>query len=426
MAALDAATVSAAKNSAEDFFSKGKFQEAFSAYEKIKPYGEKDPRIFMRLGDIARKTGDDAAAIGYYKDTVRAYIKQGFAIKAIAVCKMIIGIDPSQKEIEKKIADMCARGPGGGTGGAPTAAPAPAPAQPGAHKAQPPPAAQGAQQQKESPRKLPRTPLFSDLTEPEFIEVLKKVKSRSVPAGEFLFKEGDRGDSIFILVEGSIEVIGHAKDGTLVTLATLQEGALFGEFGFFSGAKRTSGVKAAEPATILELTKADMNDIITRHKRVEAVLFDFYKSRVVDRLMGLSAIFKPINKTDRKEILSRLSLVKFQRGDDIVKEGDKGETMYLIKNGRVEAWVKGKGAERILLAELGEGDFFGEIALATSKPRVATVSAVEDVELVAFSRSMIKDILAKYPEVKQTLERVIKERVGDTAKAREQRAAVLV
>lgn len=422
MAVLDAAAVSAAKNSAEDLFSKGKFQEAFSAYEKIKPYGEKDPRIFMRLGDIARKTGNDAAAIGYYKDTVRAYIKQGFAVKAIAVCKMIISIDPSQEEIQKKIAELCAGGPGA----APAGAPAAAPAQPGAQKTPAPSAAQGVQQEKEAPKKLPRTPLFSDLTEPEFIEVLKKVKTKNIPAGEFLFKEGDRGDSIFILVEGSIEVIGHAKDGSMVTLATLQEGALFGEFGFFSGAKRTSGVKAAEPSTILELTKADMNDIITRHKRVEAVLFDFYKSRVVDRLMGLSAIFKPISKADRQEILSRLSLVKFPRGGDIVKEGDLGETMYLIKNGRVEAWVAGKGGERILLAELGEGDFFGEIALATSKPRVATVSAVEDVELVVFSRPMIKDILTKYPEVRQTLERVIKERVVDTTKARELRAAALV
>ncbi len=424
MAVIDAAAVSAAKNSAEDLFSKGKFQDALAAYLKIKPYGEKDPRIFLRMGDIARKTGDDAAAVGYYKDTVRIYIKQGFAIKAIAVCKMIIGIDPSQEEIQKKIAELCAGGPGAAPAGA--AAPAPSPAQPIAPKPSAPPAAQGAQQEKEAPRKLPKTPLFSDLTEPEFIEVLKKVKTRNLPAGEFLFKEGDSGDSIFILAEGSVEVIGHAKDGTLVTLATLREGALFGEFGFFSGARRTSGVKAAEPATILELTKADMSEIITRHKRVEAVLFDFYKSRVVDRLMGLSNIFKPINKQDRQEILARLSLVKFSRGGDIVKEGEMGETMYLIKNGRVEAWVKGAEGERILLAELGEGDFFGEIALATNKPRVATVSAIEDVELVVFSRPMIKDILTKYPEVKQTLERVIKERVVDTTKARVLRDAELV
>ena len=59
---LDPTTVSNIKNEAEALFTKGKFKEALAGYEKIKAYGEKDPRIYLRMGDIARKVGDDIYA----------------------------------------------------------------------------------------------------------------------------------------------------------------------------------------------------------------------------------------------------------------------------------------------------------------------------------------------------------------------------
>lgn len=417
--ALDAQTISRIKDKAESLFSAGKFSEALETYEKIKPYGVKDPRINLRMGDIARKI-DDKAAVEHYKDAINNFVKSGFVIKAVAVCKMIISIDPSQQEIQAKLAELYTGTQGAaGAGEAPkpsAAPPAPAstPAQPVAAKPVTP------------PLKLPRVPLFSDFNEVEFLEVIKKVKSKDYPAGAFLFREGDRGDSIFIISDGSVEVTGCAKDGKTIVLATLTEGAIFGEYGFFSQAKRSTGVKAITDSTILELTKADLDEIISRHQRVSDVLFKFYKERVVDRLMGLSDIFMPMSEEDRLEILKRLTLVKAVKGNSIVKEGEMGDTMYLIKNGRVAVWVRDKAGKIMTIKELGEGDFFGEIALATSRPRVANVSAMEDVELVAFSRPMIKDILQKYPAVKDALERIIKERVVHTAKAREHQDAALI
>ncbi|MBI5886339.1 MAG: cyclic nucleotide-binding domain-containing protein [Deltaproteobacteria bacterium] len=417
--ALDAQTASRVKDKAEDLFSKGKFSEAIETYEKIKAYGVKDPRINLRMGDIARKMGNNAGAVEYYKDAVSNFVKAGFIIKAVAVCKIIISIDPAQQEIQAKLAELYA-GPQGAAGEAPAKPTAPikpeAAAQPGGATA---PSAV-------APLKLPRVPLFSDFNEVEFLEVVKKVRSKDYPAGSYLFREGDSGDSIFIISDGGVEVTGQAKDGKTVVLATLTEGAIFGEYGFFSQAKRSTGVKTVSDSTILELTKADLDDIISRHQRVSDVLFKFYKERVVDRLMGLSAIFMPMSKEDREEILKRLTLVKAVKGSPIVKEGEMGDTMYLIKNGRVAVWVRDKAGKPLTLKEMCEGDFFGEIALATSRPRVANVSAVEDVELVAFSRPMIKDILIKYPAVKDTLEQVIKERVVDTAKAKERQDATLI
>ncbi|MBI5563095.1 MAG: cyclic nucleotide-binding domain-containing protein [Deltaproteobacteria bacterium] len=418
--ALDAQTASIAKDKAEDLFSKGKFQEALAAYDRIKSYGAKDPRINIRMGDIARKMGDNATSVEHYKEAVAHFVKLGFVIKAVAVCKIIISIDPSQQGIQDKLAGLYAGTPGG------EAAKPPAPS---TAKAAPAPQAAPTPQAAPAPQaalKLPRVPLFSDFTEPEFLEVVKKVRSKDYKAGSYLFREGDEGNSIFIISDGAVEVAGKARDGSNIVLATLTEGAIFGEFGFFSRSRRKTGVRVVADATILELTKADLDDIITRHKRVSDVLFKFYKERIVDRLMGLSDIFRPMTKEDREEILKRLTLAKFVKGNYVVKEGELGDTMFLIKNGKVSVWVKDKSGKPFTIKELGEGDFFGEIALATSRPRVANVTAIEETELVVFSRPMIKDILLKYPAVKEALERIIKERVVNTAKARERQDAALI
>lgn len=411
---LNPATVSIVKDKAEAYFSAGKFAESLATYEKIEEFGAKDPRIFLRMGDIARKVNDNARAIDHYKAASESFIRLGFIIKAIAVCKMIINIDPSQQDVHEKLAMLH----GAGT----------APHKAGEARRQPPQEAPLIEMPVIEPEpaeiapemmKLPRTPLFSDFDEKEFLDIVRKVRSHTLSRGEYLFHQGDPGDSIYIVADGSMEVSGRTKEGTVVKVAVLGEGSIFGEFGFFLNSKRSTDVFAETDATVLELTKEDINGIIPEHARVEEVLFNFYKERVADRLMALSDVFRPVAEADRKEILSRVTLTRALQNSVIVKEGEKGDTMYLIKTGKVSVWVKDKSGSESKVTELDEGDFFGEIALATAKPRVATIKAESNVELVVFSRPMIKDILLKYPAVKQALERIIKERVVDAIRAKE-------
>ncbi len=419
MGIVNAQTAVAAKDMAEALFDRGRFREAFDAYEQIKSCGEKDPRIFIRMGEIARKLDDIPVAVECYKDAVKAFVKLGFLIKAIAVCKLIIGIDPSQEDIQKKLAELAVRG------GAPAVAPPPpkevAPlATDGAPKAAaaPGPPAHG-EDNGPDVKKLHRVPLFSDLNEEELHAVVRIAKARHITGGEYLFREGDRGDSIFFISEGEVEVTGRAKDGAEIPFARLKEGDVFGEFGFFSGAKRVTGIKAAADTSLIELTKDEFDDIIQRHSRAGDILINFYKERVVDRLMALSDVFRPLSSDDRKEILKRLSILSYRKGDIITREGESGDTMYLIKSGRVAVSVRDKTGLDAKLTELKEGDFFGEIALATNKPRMATVTAMTDLSVVEFSRPLIKDILGKYPVIKSILERVIRARVSTVITARE-------
>ncbi|MBI3399238.1 MAG: cyclic nucleotide-binding domain-containing protein [Deltaproteobacteria bacterium] len=408
---MEEKSVSAVKDKAEGYFSKGRFKEALEAYESIRPYSGKDPRIVLRIGDICRKMGKNDEAVNAYKQAANVFILQGFVTKAIGVCKIIMDIDPSQTAVQQKIAELYSKKGFVAKG------------------EKSPQVVQGvkpAEAATEQAAKFPRTPLFSDLTKDELLAIIGKVKHHIISPGVFIFREGDKGDSIYIINSGTVDIIGKDKKGHDVTLATLKEGDFFGEFGFFSNAKREASVRGSSPVSILEIIKGDVDAIIEKHKRVAVVLFDFYKERVVDRLMALSPIFEPLTPADRKTVLARLTSQKFEQGVNIVKEGEVGDTMYLIKTGEVNVWVQDPAKGKVVMATLSEGDFFGEIALATARPRVANVTAVTNTELILFSRPMIKDILVKYPAVKNVLEDVIKTRVAGVIKIKGLQSAALV
>lgn len=422
--AITPATATIVKDKAEGLFTAGRFAEALATYDKIAEYGEKDPRVYLRMGDIARKIGDDAVAIERYKAAAESFIKLGFVIKAIAVCKVILNIDPSRQDIHERLAELHGARPGAAPPKTEEAAPEAsaqkeARAVSGTVQAAEPETEPEVMEADLELVKLPKTPLFSDFNEIEFLDVVRKVNAFDIQPGEYLFREGEAGDSIYVIAEGSVDVIGNARDGSKVQLARLTEGAIFGEVAFFLNSRRTTDVIAVAATTILELKKSDLKETIKDHPRVEEILFEFYKERVADKLMALCDAFRPMSPADRKEILSRVKLVRMLKEAVIMTEGERGETMYLIKLGRVSVWVKDKTGVEKKAAELSEGDFFGEIALATTRPRVATVRAETNVELVEFSRPLIKDVLARYPSIKDVLERVIKERVVDAFRIKE-------
>ena len=403
---LDAKAVSLIKDKAEKFFVKGKFKDALGTYEQIRAEGKKDPRIFIRIGDMRRKLEDAIGAAEAYKEAVEAFAGQGFIIKAIGVCKMIIQMNPSEEAVQKRLVELYSAS---NKPFVPDSAVTAGAAEPEPSEAVE--AVSGGKPEKKK-REFPRAPLFSDLTNEELFDVISKARFTEIKAGATLFNEGDCGDSIFIVVSGALDVLVKDENGKEVLIARFIDSDFFGEFTFFSNLPRTATVRAAIDSELIEITKPDMNGITAKYPRVSRVMFDFYKERVVDRLLARSKLFSPMSPADRKEALKHVSLSSFPRGGAVVREGDPGDTMYLIKEGRATAWTIDGSGERKTVGELNPGDFFGEIALATIRPRVASVTAVTDLQAVVFSRDIVRQVLARYPDIKTILEEVIKGRVS--------------
>jgi hypothetical protein len=115
--------------------------------------------------------------------------------------------------------------------------------------------------------------------------------------------------------------------------------------------------------------------------------------------------------------LEKMVARKFSAGTVVVREGDEGDTLYLITEGRIEVETLDDVGERVSLGELGPGDFFGEISLLTARPRTATVTARTDLEVLELSRDSLVSLRAAYPDLERALAESQRARAERTAEA---------
>jgi hypothetical protein len=122
-------------------------------------------------------------------------------------------------------------------------------------------------------------PLFSDLTSSEFIAVALLLVRRVAKVGEVIVREGDPGDSMFIVSTGEVRAT-ILRDGQQVPVATMRDGDFFGEMAVLSGEPRTATVTAVKSTELLELSREHLSEICARHPHVEAKIRLAYDERV--------------------------------------------------------------------------------------------------------------------------------------------------
>lgn len=109
--------------------------------------------------------------------------------------------------------------------------------------------------------------------------------------------------------------------------------------------------------------------------------------------------FADLTMTEIDYIVSALKTEQFKRGKNIVKQGQKGECLYLISKGAVSVWISTGLFSRKKIADLKDGQYFGEMALLGDQTRKATVTAESDCEFYVLYRSTFWDTLMKNPSI---------------------------
>jgi len=104
--------------------------------------------------------------------------------------------------------------------------------------------------------------------------------------------------------------------------------------------------------------------------------------------------FSSLSKREIQEIARATDEIDVKQGEVLAREGDVGQEFFVIIEGSAEVV---RGSERI--AELGKGDFFGEMALVGDEPRMATVSATAPMRVAVMSRSAFRGFDRRMPAV---------------------------
>jgi CheY-like chemotaxis protein len=116
----------------------------------------------------------------------------------------------------------------------------------------------------ETLEKLRKISLFSEFNDHELVRLLRICASRNIAAGSYVFKEGDKGDRLYVLVSGQVD-IKLTRDGQERTLVTMKPGDCFGEVAIIDSNPRTADAQAATDSTVIEVkeeTVSGDNDLI--------------------------------------------------------------------------------------------------------------------------------------------------------------------
>lgn len=247
-------------------------------------------------------------------------------------------------------------------------------------------------------------------------ELAKKI-GRTYTAGQVIFRQGDPGDTMYLVHTGTVEVY-REKGGTKSVLATLGPGEYFGEMALVDQQPRSASLGAVSDVVVVPITR----DFLFKHtqkdtkfifqileslcRRLEAtnhLIRKKYAGRPesVIALVGKQEYAEPRSASFLKSISAvsdTRNYMKVGAGEVVFKGGETGDTMYIILDGKVQI-VQEEDRKRYVLVELGRGSFFGELALITGQTRTATAQASTAATLLPVGREAFIERIRTDPEV---------------------------
>ena len=108
-------------------------------------------------------------------------------------------------------------------------------------------------------------------------------------------------------------------------------------------------------------------------------------------------IFSALSREDVAKVLGKLEEISFPAGATIVSQGDQGDAFYLIQSGAVQVVVASGAGNSEVVALLGPGDWFGEMALLSGEARSATIQSVKETKLWRLRREEWDELIEKHP-----------------------------
>jgi CRP/FNR family cyclic AMP-dependent transcriptional regulator len=132
----------------------------------------------------------------------------------------------------------------------------------------------------ETAQLLAETEVFGGLEERELSEVAQVTVPRRWERGEVIFREGDAGDTCYLIRSGAVMLTREHQDGRMVALAELRAGGLFGEMAMFRGETRSATAEAIEPTEAVALLAPDMQRLIRGNPGIASKLIAALAERV--------------------------------------------------------------------------------------------------------------------------------------------------
>jgi CRP-like cAMP-binding protein len=249
-------------------------------------------------------------------------------------------------------------------------------------------------------------------------------QAQDVAPGTRFFAENERAsrillrrDKMYFLVQGEVSL---AAKGNVV--GEVKAGEIFGEMAAITESARSATATAKTACRVIALDEKVFQSALQKKPEFALMLLSIMIARLrgmLARLSGIPAAAEAGKETRvfDKGLLASLArglgdaaAVRYERGKLIMVQGQAGNVMYVVLEGRVAISLRGAVIERV-----GPGGVFGEMALVDQSPRAANAAADTDCTLLGMNRQVFLNLVKAEPAFGVSLLTAVAERVRSTA-----------
>ena len=238
--------------------------------------------------------------------------------------------------------------------------------------------------------------MFSNQDHKEKNIVLDAMEEFKFKSGDSVIKQGEDGDVLYVVDSGNLDCYRKpTKDGEDVYLKTYTPGEAFGELALQYNAPRAATIKAKEDSVLFGLDRDCFNNIVKESS--------IKKREKYEAFLGRVQLLDSQDSYEKNKICDCLKHELFSGvGMPIIKQGEQGNTFYLLVEGTCSAFIRGEDGKEKQVFEYKPNDYFGELALLRDEPRAATIKTTSATTIVAYiDRLAFKRLLGPLEKILQ-------------------------
>ncbi len=236
-----------------------------------------------------------------------------------------------------------------------------------------------------------RVEILYGLSALQMREFLLDSDVRAFRAGETIFERNMIGSSLFGIAQGSVRVEIDPKNPS--NTVPIGAGSIFGEVGLISGRRRGATIRAGEDCIVVEIPRTAALKLMAQVAEARETV-----NRITTERQILQIFKSGLAPSDLEEVLAGAQVMEVRPGQAIIKEGELGDDLYIIRSGSMIV-EKAVGGKQVFMSYVPAGSYSGEMAMIDGGPRTATVKAAIRSQVVRLPADPFRKLLARKPDL---------------------------
>ncbi|XP_074840246.1 cAMP-dependent protein kinase type II-beta regulatory subunit [Carettochelys insculpta] len=238
--------------------------------------------------------------------------------------------------------------------------------------------------------------LFKNLDPEQMSQVLDAMFEKLVEGGEHVIDQGDDGDNFYVIDRGTYDIYVKC-DGVGRCVGSYDNRGSFGELALMYNTPRAATIIATSPGAVWGLDRVTFRRIIVKNNAK--------KRKMYENFIESLPFLKSLEVAERLKVVDVIGTKVYKDGEQIIAQGELADCFFIIESGEVRITMQRKNKQdveengAVEIARYSRGQYFGELALVTNKPRAASAFALGTVKCLVMDVQAFERLLGPCMEI---------------------------